>query len=88
LVLGKNQEADGAGGSWGLGKTSFFRLGIGIVIYYTRVEIENGYEERLIASLIESPKQKNRLLPTNGRELLGGVNIQTLIIAKVTLYIR
>lgn len=65
--IGKNQEADGAGGSWGLGKTSFFRLGIGIVIYYTRVEIENGYEERLIASLIESPKQKNRLLPTNGR---------------------
>ncbi|WP_323707115.1 hypothetical protein P3U62_00630 [Mammaliicoccus vitulinus] len=65
--IGKNQEAEGAGGSWGLGKTSYFRLGIGIVIYYTRVETENGFEERLIASLIESPKQKNRLLPANGR---------------------
>lgn len=65
--IGKNQEADGAGGSWGLGKTSFFRLGIGIVIYYTRVKLENSYEERLIASLIESPKQNNRILPENGR---------------------
>ena len=65
--IGKNQEADGAGGSWGLGKTSFFRLGIGIVIYYTRVKVDNCYEERLIASLIESPKQNNRLLLENGR---------------------
>lgn len=65
--IGKNQEAEGAGGSWGLGKTSYFRLGIGIVIYYTRVAIANGYEDRLIASLIESPKQENRLLPESGR---------------------
>ncbi|MCE7782317.1 hypothetical protein [Staphylococcus xylosus] len=65
--IGKNQEADGAGGSWGLGKTSYFRLGIGIVIYYTRVKHEGMFEERLIASLIESPKQVNRLLPENGR---------------------
>lgn len=66
--IGKNQEADGAGGSWGLGKTSYFRLGIGIVIYYTRVKLDDGrYEERLIASMIESPKQANRLLPDNGR---------------------
>jgi hypothetical protein len=65
--IGKNQEAEGAGGSWGLGKTSFFRLGIGIVIYYTRIKSNEGFEERLIASLIESPKQKDRILPDNGR---------------------
>lgn len=65
--IGKNQEKDGAGGSWGLGKTSYFRLGVGIVIYYTRVETEGGYEERLIASLIESPKEKERLLSNNDR---------------------
>ncbi|MFQ3905230.1 hypothetical protein ABLV94_05605 [Staphylococcus sp. Mo2-7] len=65
--IGKNQEAEGAGGSWGLGKTSYFRLGVGIVIYYTRVKHEERYEERLIASLIESPKQEKRLLPENGR---------------------
>lgn len=60
--IGKNQEKEGAGGSWGLGKTSYFRIGAGIVIYYTRIKSDNGYEERLIGSLIESPKQKNRLL--------------------------
>ena len=65
--IGKNQEADGSGGSWGLGKTSYFRIGAGIVIYYTRILIENKYEERLIASLIENPKQKERLLPKSER---------------------
>ena len=65
--LGKNQENDGAGGSWGLGKTSYFCVGIGIVIYYTRVEVEDGYEERLIASLIEDPKSNARLLCDNPR---------------------
>lgn len=65
--LGKNQEGDGAGGSWGLGKTSYFRAGAGIVIYYTRVENGEGYEERLIASLIENPKSADRLLEDNAR---------------------
>ncbi len=65
--IGKNQNKEGSGGSWGLGKTSYFRIGIGIVIYYTRVKIEDGYEERLIASLIESPKQQERLLSKGER---------------------
>lgn len=65
--IGKNQEADGAGGSWGLGKTSYFRIGAGIVIYYTRVKNGNDFEERLVASLIESPKEHSRLLPKNVR---------------------
>lgn len=65
--IGKNQEKDGAGGSWGLGKTSYFRLGAGIVIYYTRIKVDQGYEERLIASIIESPKEQGRLLTNNER---------------------
>ncbi|MBG9982131.1 hypothetical protein HZY86_03295 [Aerococcaceae bacterium DSM 111020] len=65
--LGKNQEQEGAGGSWGLGKTSFFRIGNGIVIYYTRIKTRSGYEERLIVSLIENPKNKKRILPKNER---------------------
>lgn len=65
--IGKNQNKDGAGGSWGLGKTSYFRVGIGIVIYYTRIKTAQGFEERLIASLIESPKQDARLLPNSER---------------------
>lgn len=65
--IGKNQEADGAGGSWGLGKTSYFRLGVGIVLYYTRVKDGDGYEERLIGSLIEDPKDKRKLLKKSNR---------------------
>lgn len=65
--IGKNQDKAGAGGSWGLGKTSYFRVGIGIVIYYTRILTKSGYEERLIASLIESPKNKERILPESER---------------------
>lgn len=65
--IGKNQSKDGAGGSWGYGKTSYFRLGVGIVLYYTRIEGSNGYEERLIASIIEDPSKEERLLPTNER---------------------
>lgn len=65
--IGKNQDREGAGGSWGLGKTSYFRMGIGIVIYYTRVHTKSGYEERLISSLIESPKQEERVLEESAR---------------------
>ena len=31
------------------------------------MKTDNGFEERLIASLIESPKQKEKLLPNNVR---------------------
>ena len=65
--IGKNQEQEGAGGSWGLGKTSYFRSGIGLVIYYTRIQTKTGFEERLVGSLIESPKSKQRLLAENPR---------------------
>ena len=65
--IGKNQDQEGSGGSWGLGKTSYFRIGAGIVIYYTRVAIGDVFEERLIASLIESPKQSERLLKESER---------------------
>lgn len=61
--LSMHQEEQGAGGSWGLGKTSFFRIGVGIVAYYTRVQLPNGdFQERLAASLIEDPKSENRIL--------------------------
>lgn len=66
--IGKNQDQDGAGGSWGMGKTSYFRIGCGIVIYYTRIRLEgNNFEERLVASLIENPKKQDRLLDQDQR---------------------
>lgn len=65
--IGKNQSKEDAGGSWGLGKTSYFRIGIGVVIYYTRIKTDAGFEERLVGSLIESPKTDERILLSSDR---------------------
>ena len=62
-TIQKNQEQAGAGGSWGLGKTSYFRLGNGIVLYYSRIMLSDGtFEERLAGSLIEDSTKDDRLL--------------------------
>lgn len=62
--ISKPQEAEGAGGSWGLGKTVYFRVGIGLVIYYSRIINENGqYESRLAASLVENEMDSDAFIP-------------------------
>lgn len=66
LIYGINhaQTQEGAGGSWGLGKTVYFRLGVGLVIYYTRILNENmEYEERLAATLVENEDAPTTILP-------------------------
>ena len=40
--IGEPQENVGSGGSWGLGKTVYFRIGIGLVLYYSQFEDEEG----------------------------------------------
>lgn len=62
--ISKPQEAEGAGGSWGLGKTVYFRVGIGLVIYYSRIVNElRKYESRLAASLVENEMENDSLIP-------------------------
>lgn len=62
------QTEEGAGGSWGLGKTVYFRLGIGLVIYYSRIKLEDGsYEERLAATLIEDESKSDGLMQDEGK---------------------
>ena len=62
--ISKPQEAEGAGGSWGLGKTVYFRVGIGLVIYYSRIIKQEGvYESRLAASLVENEMDTYSLIP-------------------------
>lgn len=63
--FGENQTNEAAGGSRGVGKTIFSRIGIGLVVYYSRINQGDGYESRLIACLIESEKSENRLLSTS-----------------------
>ena len=59
------QEIEGSGGSWGLGKTVYFRIGMGLVVYYSRIINENGrYESRLAASLVENEKSRDAMIPS------------------------
>lgn len=64
--ISKAQEKQGAGGSWGLGKTVYFRVGIGLVLYYSRIKTKGGFESRLAACLVENEKAKDALLGVSG----------------------
>lgn len=59
----KPQSSEGAGGSWGLGKTIYFRLGIGLVIYYSRIYQNGKYLSRLAACLVEDETKPDALIP-------------------------
>ncbi len=62
--ISKPQQREGAGGSWGLGKTIYFRVGIGLVVYYSRIiNAEGEYESRLVACLVEDERKPDTLLP-------------------------
>lgn len=62
--ISKAQSAEGAGGSWGYGKTIYFRLGIGLVLYYSRIMTDaERYEERLAVALVEDETKPDALLP-------------------------
>ena len=62
--ISKPQEMEGAGGSWGLGKTVYFRVGIGLVIYYSRIINECGeFESRLAASFVENEMFDDSIIP-------------------------
>ncbi len=73
LVYGimEAQQASGAGGSWGIGKTVYFRVGIGLVLYYSRVRSGDGYESILAADLVEDENSKDALLPPVGGKKYG-----------------
>ena len=62
----KPQQDEGAGGSWGLGKTIYFRLGIGLVLYYSRIYQNGRYQSRLAACLVEDETKRDALIPNTG----------------------
>ena len=62
----KPQDNEGSGGSWGIGKTVYYRVGTGLVIYYSRIKLDDGhFQERLVAVLVENELSKNGLLAFN-----------------------
>ena len=64
------QDKEGAGGSWGIGKTVYYRIGVGLVIYYSRVKLDNGsFQERLVAGFVEDETNPNGLLSSEDGSL-------------------
>ena len=66
--ISKPQDLAGSGGSWGLGKTVYFRIGIGLVLYYSQIKkkgIFGGTESRLAAALVEDETKDNTILPSS-----------------------
>lgn len=59
---GKRQTQSGAGGNWGFGKSVYYRVGVGIVIFYSRIKKDEGYESRLIVTLVEDESKPDALL--------------------------
>ena len=71
--ISKPQQTEGAGGSWGLGKTIYFRLGIGLVIYYSRIKEDEKYVSRLAACLVEDETKNESVIPYCENELRRGI---------------
>lgn len=61
---GKKQTQKNAGGNWGFGKSVYYRVGIGIVVFYSRVRVDDGYESRLIITLVEDEGKDDAVLST------------------------
>jgi len=57
--IGKEQTQDGAGGNWGFGKSVYYQVGIGLVVFYSRIKVDETYEERLIVNLTENDSDVN-----------------------------
>lgn len=75
--ISQPQEQRDAGGSWGMGKTVYYRAGAGLVFFYSRIRTKNAeYIERLSASLVEDACASAPILPgtASGISWWGGDN--------------
>ena len=59
---GKKQTQAGAGGNWGFGKSVYYRVGMGIVVFYSRIKTEDSYESRLIITLVENEENPDAIV--------------------------
>ena len=71
--ISKPQEKAGSGGSWGYGKTVYFRIGIGLVIFYSRIYEKGKYQSRLAATYVEDETQRNCILPEYQNQVRRGI---------------
>ena len=59
---GKKQTQNNAGGNWGFGKSVYYRIGSGIVVFYSRIRKGEDYESRLIITLVEDEEKQDSIL--------------------------
>lgn len=73
--LMNGQSEAGAGGSWGVGKSVYYRYGNGLCFYYSRTQEDGKYQEKLAGALIEDEKGPDPLLgpKQRGIALLGDI---------------
>lgn len=71
---GKEQTASDtgeAGGSWGYGKSVYYRVGIGLVIFYSQIKCDSGFEERMVFSLTEHESGNSSMLRKIRKDSIG-----------------
>lgn len=66
-----NSDGGKAGGSWGYGKSVYFRVGMGLVIFYSHVKENEAYESRLIAALVERESSSEAILTKIKEDSIG-----------------
>lgn len=66
-----NSDDGMAGGSWGYGKSVYFRFGIGLVLFYSQIKIDGGYGSRLIVALVEHENSENAILSGVREDAIG-----------------
>lgn len=66
-----NNDSGKAGGSWGYGKSVYFRVGIGLVIFYSHIKENDKYESRLIAALVEHENNSDAILTKIKSDTIG-----------------
>ena len=59
---GITKNSSESGGSWGYGKSVYYKIGEGLVIYYTRIKKNQNFEERLTAVLIEDTSKEDCII--------------------------
>lgn len=60
--VGRSYKEKDSGGSFGYGKTIYYRVGIGLVIFYSRFNDGGKYKERLMACLVEDEQLSTGVL--------------------------
>lgn len=62
FAIANEQAGEEKGGSWGYGKTNYYSVGNGIVIYYTQTEFEGRLEQRLIIAMVENNRKGSPMI--------------------------